>query len=600
ARRATRFSYKEQSVSLTPDGHPSKSALLGGLGGAYGLLFSRSHLSDHCSKALNAFKDAALMPVGRPSIRLRASHFWAKFSLHSKKSPLEAYMQCMQLLPQVVWLGSSVSDRYYSISTEVRSMVTEATAAAISIQRYDLAVEWLEQGRCLVWSQLLELRTPFDQLHETHPEIAEELRQTSYLLESASMSQSKEEILDYGAQSLFKAAQVHRQLAEHREELIDSIRNIPGFDDFLRPPKLSELTGHIQDGIVVLLNVHASRCDALILQAGSKDVAHIPLLNFTYEKAEEACNQLAEYLNSHSTRSPIWLPEKEPQLTFQDILSMLWYDIVKPVLVHLGITSVLPIQDLPHITWCITGPLSFLPLHAAGDYSSPKNSILPNLVVSSYTPNLSSLGRAPPTLDSFSGMLAISQGSSVRGLNSLPATADELAQLKRSFKGLQYTQLSEQDACADLVLEAMTKHNWVHFACHASQNRDYPLRSALHLHDEDLDLAAISKNQMNNAQLAFLSACQTATGDTKLPDEAIHLAAGLLMAGYWTVIATMWSIYDADAPLVAEKVYEYMLEGGVPDSRKAAKALHKATTHLRETVGIEKFTRWVPFVHIGC
>ena len=51
-----------------------------------------------------------------------------------------------------------------------------------------------------------------------------------------------------------------------------------------------------------------------------------------------------------------------------------------------------------HITWCPTGSLAFLPLHAAGiyaadDHSDPIN--LMDLVVSSYTPTLTALLQAP-------------------------------------------------------------------------------------------------------------------------------------------------------------------------------------------------------------
>ncbi|KAG8796567.1 hypothetical protein FRC12_019074 [Ceratobasidium sp. 428] len=102
-----------------------------------------------------------------------------------------------------------------------------------------------------------------------------------------------------------------------------------------------------------------------------------------------------------------------------------------------------------------------------------------------------------------------------------------------------------------------------------------------------------------NAHLAFLSACQTATGDMVLSDEAIHLAAGMLMAGYRTVIATMWPIGDQDASIVAEKFYEYMLKDGIPDSKKAARALHHAVGVLREQVGVAAYRRWAPFIHMG-
>jgi CHAT domain-containing protein len=93
--------------------------------------------------------------------------------------------------------------------------------------------------------------------------------------------------------------------------------------------------------------------------------------------------------------------------------------------------------------------------------------------------------------------------------------------------------------------------------------------------------------------------CQTATGDEHLPQEAVHLAAGMIMAGYPSVIATMWSIKDEDAPIVAEKVYAHLLEGGVPNARRAAKALHTAVECLQDKVGVKSFARWAPFIHVG-
>jgi hypothetical protein len=40
---------------------------------------------------------------------------------------------------------------------------------------------------------------------------------------------------------------------------------------------------------------------------------------------------------------------------------------------------------------------------------------------------------------------------------------------------------------------------------------------------------------------------QTATGSQALQDESVHLAAGMLLAGYRGVIGTTWSIMDNDA-----------------------------------------------------
>ncbi|KDN40552.1 hypothetical protein RSAG8_08024, partial [Rhizoctonia solani AG-8 WAC10335] len=102
-----------------------------------------------------------------------------------------------------------------------------------------------------------------------------------------------------------------------------------------------------------------------------------------------------------------------------------------------------------------------------------------------------------------------------------------------------------------------------------------------------------------NKGLAFLSACQTATGDEMLPDEAIHLASGMLMAGYRSVIATMWSVGDNDAPVVADHVYAQLMKDGKIGNGEAGRALHYAVAALREKVGEKEFGSWVPYIHIG-
>ena len=48
-----------------------------------------------------------------------------------------------------------------------------------------MALEWLEQGRCLIWSQLNNLRTPLDTLFAHDPEIAGDMLRVSRALENA-------------------------------------------------------------------------------------------------------------------------------------------------------------------------------------------------------------------------------------------------------------------------------------------------------------------------------------------------------------------------------------------------------------------------------
>lgn len=106
-------------------------------------------------------------------------------------------------------------------------------------------------------------------------------------------------------------------------------------------------------------------------------------------------------------------------------------------------------------------------------------------------------------------------------------------------------------------------------------------------------------SSFKSAEIAFLSACQTATGDETRPEEALHLAAGMLTAGFRSVFATMWSIGDADAPVVAKEVYAYLLRENGINRGQEAYALHYAVEILREKVGEKAFEKWVPFIHFG-
>jgi CHAT domain-containing protein len=140
----------------------------------------------------------------------------------------------------------------------------------------------------------------------------------------------------------------------------------------------------------------------------------------------------------------------------------------------------------------------------------------------------------------------------------------------------------------------------LHLACHGIQDPIQPTNSAFMLHDGPFTLAALMAKTAENAELAFLSACQTATGDEKLPEEAIHLASGMLAAGYRSVIGTTWSIGDADAPLVVDEVYAQLaLRGKDGEKTSVAHALHEAVGRLRDKVGEENFLRWILFVHFG-
>jgi hypothetical protein len=153
-------------------------------------------------------------------------------------------------------------------------------AAAIHLGKFDLALEWLEQSRSVVWGQMLRLRNPLDELRQH----GNELEKISRALDSASVTHSGYPALSSNdtSQSLEEVAQAHRCLAEEY-----------GFGEFLQPEKSVSLCSVALSGPVVIVNAHKSRCDALILLPRSSQVSHVRLSGLQASVAQEMQIQLA-------------------------------------------------------------------------------------------------------------------------------------------------------------------------------------------------------------------------------------------------------------------------------------------------------------------
>ncbi|KAJ7742344.1 CHAT domain-containing protein [Mycena maculata] len=604
----------EEAVRLTPDGHPSKPFMLEGLGHSFYICFKSLGDTDDLTQMISQYSLASQSTTGPTHVRFLAASKWAAHAQMSQHpSLLQAYTVALELLPQLAWLGSSISDRHHHI-VEAGTIVCDAAAAAITACQYKQAVEWLEQGRSIIWGQLLQLRTPMDTLKDSHPDLADRLSFLSSQLEGSSTDQGSLELTDTKLQqSLQLISNQSHAYAYERDELINKIRGLEGFERFLLPRTFSQLSLAAQGGPVVVLNISASRCDALILRPGLYEVKHVPLPDFTLKDGQAFYTSLTSLtgagrnISCHSDRLyGRFEGELSPEETLKHILSVLWQQIVHPVLDALSITVM---ANLQRIWWCPTGPLTFLPIHAAGLYedNQPAGSKLSDFAISSYAPSLAALisgfqaqTTSEPPLQAFQ-MLTVAQPLT-DGQSDLPGTLKEINHIQQNVAGKYHIQQLVGDAATVARVEkGMRECSWVHFACHGVQNVSHPTESALLLaNSSQLTLSNIIRLFIPHADLAFLSACQTATGNKELQEESVHLAAGMLSAGYRSVIATMWSIMDDDAPNVADDVYAHLFKVSPPDSAQSAEALHIAVRKLREgSAGKKLFIYWVPYIHIG-
>ncbi|KAF8497990.1 CHAT domain-containing protein, partial [Gautieria morchelliformis] len=601
----------ETAIRLTPDNLPEKTSFLNHLGHSFFLRFQRFGDSGDLKTAIVHYSLAARSTTGSPSSRFQASTSWARCAQHLGSFPLEAYAIAIDLLPQLAWMGLPITDRHYQLLDSSR-VVRDAAAAAVKVGQYNTAVEWLDQGRSIIWGQLLQLRSPVDDLRHERPELANRLEQISRDLEGAGTRGSVPDIRGPVTQVLTReVAGWYHELAQEREELVKIIRDLDGYDRFLLPKTLSQLTPAAHGGPVVTLNISETRCDALVLMPGLDDVLPIFLENFTLNDAQDLHKSLRALLKDcgrcifpGSDRGAKLVPTDghliDPEAQLERVLSELWLRLVKPVLDVLSSNFQTPsTDDLSRIWWCPTGPLNFLPIHAAGIYgvNAPFGSKLSDFVVSSYTPTLSALlARSRPFSPPKRQVLAVAQPFA-SGQTALPGTIEEIDLLKQAVGEMPFLSLMESEATVEHVAQGMESSSWVHFACHGVQNIANPTESALLLADSSrLTLSQIIKLSLPHAELAFLSACQTAAGAEELAEEAVHLAAGMLLAGYRGVIATTWSIVDRDAPHVAGKVYTRLFEeSDQPDPTRAAHALHFAVREVRKN---QRRSRYSPGFHL--
>ncbi|KZT10306.1 TPR-like protein [Laetiporus sulphureus 93-53] len=592
----------QNAMQLTPDDHANKHIFLSNLGNSF---FNRfKHFSDFSDlqKAIIHFSLAAQSSAGSFSMRFNAGRRWVRCAHILQHSSLfQACDITLNLLSKLAWLGLPLSKRYSAL-TQATGFVRDAAAIAVEHEDYNTAVEWLEQGNSVVWGQQLQLRTSFDDLKAKHSILANEFDQISKQLEQASYRYDTEQ------KSSEEQAQQHHALAIKWESLLLKIRSMPGFNQFLMPKKLAQLYECAHSGPVIILNCSQLSCDALIIMTGSEDVIHLPLSDLTYNDAFDLGISLNEMLRKDGRR----VARLESHLPYsykfyESILSELWFKVVKPVLDALAYPKqTATSKNLSRIFWCPTGPLTFLPIHAAGIYGTTGPNVkVSEFVISSYTPTLSAL--ILPSEDIIQqniNLLAVAQPSSDGQFSQLPGTQEEISKIKERLSRLNSNQvlLTESNGTVEDVLDKLQKCSWVHFACHGIQDLRNPVNSGLLLANKQrLKLSDVVRVTRPHGGLAFLSACQTATGDKRLADEAVHLAAGMLFIGYGGVIATMWSILDDVAPKVAEDVYSQLFsDDSLPDYRQAARALHYAVEKLQQDPKISsKFYSWLPFVHFG-
>jgi hypothetical protein len=328
------------------------------LSGGYGGLYCTTMDSNHLNKALH-HGALAILAEKSPQGRLVAVELWYETAtvariLSNHPPPRRDWGFALDVaidsITQLAGLEATVAKRH-EILRGRPSWLPCIVSTLIADGELPKALESLERIRGFVWNQLNSLRTPMDDLRSCNPAIADRLKFLSQRLEIAGrrVFSLEERLSGTDGQKIANQDEeaAHFRMAEEYEELVRTVQTtIPGFKYFLRPPCLNDWLEHLPPtGLVVLIVMSTIGCNAIILGSGAQP-GRIPLLDFSWKKAEELQIILRSSLMENGLirrertepfeESRLARPAAKKTRTHSQIVSSilreLWMLVVKPIL----------------------------------------------------------------------------------------------------------------------------------------------------------------------------------------------------------------------------------------------------------------------------
>jgi hypothetical protein len=500
---------------------------------------------------------------------------------------LDIYASATALLPRLAYFGLHLCSRLQSLAVG-QEIALRGASHALNLSSPERALEILEQGRATFWAHNLRLRSAFDNVPEEFrvrlTALARNLEHTSNVVDRSQ-----------DAQIVEKETALRRKNSEEFNALVEQIRCFPGLERFMLHDTYSTLARAAKDGPIVVLVSSTLTCHAILLNS-SEDPIGISLDSVTDtwlvgsgSAWRSAVTDARSAMRDSRLKVAKSTSSKSKHSNGKDILRRLWTNIVWPILlalrvevsVHMNVE--LPIESInllviqpasgrsrPRIWWCPTGNFAQLPIHAAGD----NDRWCSDYVVSSYTPTLGALIAAreafePLKKQEIKALVAAVPRSDMRQWPDLTSTREEAMSVRSALPEGALIQLPRSDDAAaggadgsggiraDVLLERLPEATVLHLACHGLQHPENPLQSGFVMRDAVLTIERLMPVPLPRAFMAFLSACETAKGDKvsigsdgaqrlnatlsqNQPDQAVHLAATMLFAGFKSVIATLW------------------------------------------------------------
>ena len=621
-----------KSVDACSEDSWDRARLLNHVGDLLRQRVSFSQSDDDIEDCLRSYDRALKTDLAAPRDRIAAARSAASVCMQAGAitKASEILNEAMRILPQIHTRASERGDEYDQ-AADFRNLASDAAAVALRAGKtaYE-ALSLLESGNAVIIGTTIDYRSDVSDLHATHPEIAEDFDRTRREIDSPANGPNRNDpSRDVLTDRYGPIAKKRRMAAGHLEELLSTIRRLPGHEKFLLPPAESHLLQLASSGPIVILNSSfmAARADAIIVT--SESIRSLYLEKATrrgfYQPSREAMNlrtDAEEFALETGVLKGGLRTRAKRNSRMRTILKYSWETFLEPVCSFLEAELKTDSDHLLHVCWIRFGlPFNQIPIHAIGDGTKASRASVYSRVISSYAPSIKALiyarEREFTFLSTPSPHLLVATMETTPGIfNWLPGINDEVTAIKKIMEDqVKITHLTQPEA--QVVHKEMSKAQAAHFACHGSSDMLDPSNSSLIFTktnqdgNEEPDPLRVRDISLSNhsagtdMQLAYLSACSGASNDIQaLADESIHMGSSFLLAGFSHVIATLWEVQDGVCVDIAREFYKHLLigremsEGSMQRHQRVSRALHKALEPVRRTYWDEPLV-WAPFIHMG-
>jgi CHAT domain-containing protein/tetratricopeptide (TPR) repeat protein len=371
--------------------------------------------------------------------------------------------------------------------------------------------------------------------------------------------------------------------ARQLQEVLEVIREAPGFEDFSTGARFDDLAAALEPGWplvyvnptpygMLLLRLYLGESGPLV-DAAFLD--HVTAIDIFMRLMIGDAADLEDPAEAHEYSSYLFGisgggdADRDFRMDLEEILPWLGTTIAEPM------QNLLTEVNATGTTLVCCGPLGVAPLHVA-PWNEGERCLLDDFDVR-YAPSAvlaaASLERAASRSTAQPNLVAVGDPT-----EDLPAAVPEVEEITREFPEGRAAWAFGSDADRRFLQSHARSATHLHLACHSRGGLFDADDAAVVLADGLASAAELTALAGLQTRLVAISSCQSALPEIAgLPDEVISIGTAMLAAGSACAVASLWSVDDLATALLMTRMYEEMLQ----HKHRPPEALRRAQLWLR-------------------